>query len=413
MDIKYESNGTVYSNTIGSLNIASGASYAFIHNTPLMVNNPAPYPLKVWVDVAGDADHTDDTLNTLVTGLSFQTTKRVLIEEGTGTWCGWCPRGAVYTEQIDTVFPGTALVVAVHNSDPMENTAYDAGMGTLISGYPGGAVDRKDVDVDPTDFGASYSERINDVSPADVGVSAYFNAATRQVDVVVSSTFAADLSGNFRLGAILVEDEVTGTTAAYSQANYYSFQTNNIPLVGAGHNWQTDPDPVPFANMVYQFVGREILGGYTGQAGSVPASVSANSTYSYTFSTTIPLTWDENEMRVIGILLDASTGHVLNANRGAYGITTTVAEVKADNFSLALYPNPADQFAQLEVNLKNSTAYTVDIVDVLGKSFFSQQFTGAAGKNVLSLPVGELRAGIYLVRVNVDGSVISNRLVIE
>ncbi len=413
MDIKYESNGTVYTYSLSSLNILSNTTYTFIHSTPLSVSTAAAYPLKVWVDVTGDAFHADDTLNAVVTGLSFQPTKRVLMEEGTGTWCGWCPRGAVYTEQFDTVYAGSAIIVAVHNADPMADAVYDAGMGTMISGYPSGAVDRKDIDVDPTDFGISYLNRINDVSPADVGVSAYFNSVSRQVDVVVSATFAAELTGNYRLNAVLVEDDVVGTTAAYNQTNYYSFQTNNQALVGAGHNWQTETDPVPFSSMVYNFVGRNIMGGFEGQTGSVPSTVSNGATYSYTFSTTIPVTWNENNIRVIGMLQDADLGTVLNVNRGAYGITTTVKELVADAFSMSIYPNPASQSTQLEVNLKNSSKYVIDMFDMLGKSVYSQQFNGSAGKNVFNIPLNGLKAGMYLVKVNVNGSVLTSRLIVR
>lgn len=411
MDVKYLSNGTTYSSTLTGLNIASGADYSFIHATPLSVSAATQYPLKVWVDLSGDANHNDDTLSTLVTGLAFQTTKRVLIEEGTGTWCGWCPRGAVYTEQIDTVYPNSAIVVAVHNSDPMTNTAYDLGMGALISGYPSGLVDRKDIDVDPTDFGASYQERINDVSPADIGVSAFFNSTTRQVDVVVSATFAADLTNDFRLSAILVEDDVTGTSAAYDQANYYSFQANNIALVGAGHNWQTETNPVLAANMHYEFVGREVLGGFDGQAGSIPASVTANSTYTYSFTTTIPAAWDASQMRVIGVLTDATNGNVLNVNRGVYGITTSVEQLTASNFSMSLYPNPTADNAQLELNLENSEVYNVEIFDMLGKVVYNHSYSAMTGKNIVNLPVRSLNNGVYVVKVNVGGSVLSTRLV--
>ena len=413
MDIKYESNGTVYTYSLTNLNILSNTTYTFIHNTPLSVSTATAYPIKVWVDVTGDAFHADDTLNAVVTGLSFQPTKRVLMEEGTGTWCGWCPRGAVYTEQFDTVYAGSAIIVAVHNSDPMTDAVYDAGMATLISGYPSGAVDRKDVDVDPSDFGVSYLNRINDISPADVGVSAYFNSVSRQVDVVVSATFAAELTGDFRLNAVLVEDDVTGTTSAYNQVNYYSSTSNNLPLVGAGHNWQTDPNPVPFSNMVYQFVGRNIMGGFEGQTGSVPSTVSNATTYSYTFSTTIPVTWNANNMRVIGMLQDGDLNTVLNVNRGAYGITTTVKELVGDAFSMSVYPNPASQSTQLEVNLKNSSKYVIELFDMLGQVIYSQQFNGSTGKNVFNIPLNGLNAGMYLVKVNVNGSVLTSRLIVK
>jgi hypothetical protein len=411
VDMKYEVNGTVYTSTLSNINLTSGNVYAFTHNTPINVSAANPYPTKVWVDLSNDADRTDDTLNTMVTGLSYLPEKRVLIEEATGTWCGYCPRGAVYTEQIDTVHQDYAIVVAVHNGDPMTNAAYDAGIGSLIGGYPSGCVDRKSNDVDPTDFEATYQDRINDVSPADVGIGAYYNAATRQVDINVSTTFAANLTSDFRLNAVIVEDDVTGTTAGYNQTNYYSGAAT--ALIGAGINWQTAPDPVPAASMHYNFVGRDILGGFDGQPGSLPSSVSASTTYYYTFNYTLPATWDETKIRVIGMLQDASTGHVLNSIRSPYLATTGLSTLNADNFSMTLFPNPADAFTQLEVSLTKSTNYTIEMTDVLGKVVYGQNFNGSTGKNIISLPVSRLNSGIYLVKVNVEGNVLTTRLMVK
>jgi hypothetical protein len=413
VDVKYLVNGTVYTSTLSNINLTSGNVYAFTHSTPINVSVANPYPTKIWVDLANDADRTDDTLNTMVTGLSYLPEKRVLIEEATGTWCGWCPRGAVYTEQIDTVHLGTAIVVAVHNSDPMTNTAYDAGIGGLIGGYPSGCVDRKTNDVDPTDFEATYLDRIGDVSPADVGVTATYNAVTRQVDINVSSTFAANLNGDFRLNAVLVEDDVTGTTSTYAQTNYYSSASQNIALVGAGHNWQTSTNPIPAASMHYNFVGRDILGGFDGQQGSIPSSVSASTTYNYTFNYVLPAAWDDTKMRVVGMLQDASTGHVLNVTRSPYLATTGINTLTADNFAMTLFPNPADAFTQLEVSLTKSSNYTIEMTDVLGKVVYGQNFNGTTGKNVISLPVSGLNSGIYLVKVNVEGSILTTRLMVK
>lgn len=413
IDIKYEFAGSTYTFPVANLALASGLTASFTHPTPANVTSAQLYPVKVWVELAGDADHSDDTIATSISGLSYQTTKRVLIEEGTGTWCGWCPRGAVYTEQIDTVYPGTAIVVAVHNADPMTNTTYDAGMAALIAGYPSGAVDRKDIDVDPLDFENSYLSRINDVSPADIGVSAYFNAATRQVDIQVSATFATEVSGDFRLNAILVEDDVTGTTAGYNQTNYYSVQANNIALTGAGHNWQTEPNPVLAANMHYDFVARDILGGFDGQTGSLPGTCSAGSTYNYAFTTTLPATWDASQMRVIGVLQDATTGHILNVNRGPFGLTTAIETVAAPDFSMSLYPNPAVDFSQLEINMINSGNYAIDIFDRMGKSVYTQAFSGMSGKNILPISTRQLSSGMYMVRVIVNGQALTRRLVVK
>jgi hypothetical protein len=96
LDIKYDLGGTVYTDTKTGLNIGFSQTYNFTHNTAVNIPTSGSYPIKVWVQLAGDANHTNDTLNTNVYGLTFLPTKHVVFEEATGTWCGWCPRGAVF-----------------------------------------------------------------------------------------------------------------------------------------------------------------------------------------------------------------------------------------------------------------------------------------------------------------------------
>jgi len=53
------------------------------------------------------------------------------------------------------------------------------------------------------------------------------------------------------------------------------------------------------------------------------------------------------------------------------------------------------------------------MTDVLGKVVYGQNFTGSTGKNVITLPVSGLNSGIYLVKVNVEGSVLTTRLMVK
>jgi hypothetical protein len=80
---------------------------------------------------------------------------------------------------------------------------------------------------------------------------------------------------------------------------------------------------------------------------------------------------------------------------------------------MTLFPNPADAFTQLEVNLTKSASYTIEMTDVLGKVLFGETFNGASGKNIFSLPVSKLTSGIYLVKVNVEGNVLTTRLMVK
>src|SRR5437868_4663852 len=72
--------------------------------------------------------------------------RRILIEEYTGYWCGFCVRGALGIELLKKRFPGQVLAVSLHGGgqgEPMENAQSDSlifGTGltfkTGFSGYP-------------------------------------------------------------------------------------------------------------------------------------------------------------------------------------------------------------------------------------------------------------------------------------
>lgn len=68
--------------------------------------------------------------------------KKAVVEDFTGTWCGWCPRvshaASLVEEQTDKVF-----VVGVHNRDQMANSFGSALEGEFsIPGFPTAYVDR-------------------------------------------------------------------------------------------------------------------------------------------------------------------------------------------------------------------------------------------------------------------------------
>ncbi len=67
--------------------------------------------------------------------------KYVLLEEGTGTWCGYCPDGSQrIQETIEPTYP-RCIAVAFHNGDGMALTG-DPFNAAYITGFPGGTVDR-------------------------------------------------------------------------------------------------------------------------------------------------------------------------------------------------------------------------------------------------------------------------------
>ncbi|MCX6290130.1 MAG: Omp28-related outer membrane protein, partial [Bacteroidetes bacterium] len=397
--IKYKSGANTYTDTKTGLSIASYASYSFTHATPFFVASATGYPIKVWVELTSDADHTNDTLNTMISGLTFVPQKNIVFEEGTGTWCGWCPRGAVFMDSLKHTHPTKVNLIAVHDGDQMMDNAYDAGVGALISGYPSGLVDRKINDEDPSNFLDLYDTRITDTVPCEVFVNTSFNSTTRLLTVHVNGHFAASLDGDYRFNAVITEDGVTGTgdgTATnnldYDQTNYYSFQNQNIALVGAGHDWQAETDPVPATNMVFDHVARSILGGFDGQAGSLPASIHADSTYSYTFTYTVPSSSNVLNLITIGWVCDASTGEIFNSNRAvAVGINEL-----SNPHHFMIYPNPSTGIIHIKSADAGNERMKVNVMNSLGMlvaSYEKMNFTGGQ-----SIDLSKQSNGLYFIQ---------------
>lgn len=409
--LKWSDGTTTHNQNLTGLNIASGASYNYSHSASLAVAAGTNYNIKVWTELAGDPNTANDTAYATIYGLNFLPTKRVLGEEGTGTWCGWCPRGHVFMAQMEQNYPNTWVGVAVHNSDPMTVTAYDAAIGGLIGGYPSGVVDRDALDIDPSQFPATYNQMITKVPPANISVSNTWNAGSRAMTVTVNANWAGSFNNlNFRLGAILIENNVTGTTSGYNQTNYYSSTSQNIALTGAGHNWQTSPNPIPAAQMEYDHVGRALLGGFAGQTGSVPTSVTAGSNTNYTFNHTLPAGQDENDIEIIGVLIDNATGKILNAAKAH--MTVGIEEDGVDNFDFSIFPNPANDMTTVKLNIQEAGEVSISIISITGAIVSSFNYGTLVGENNFVIDANRLESGIYFVNVNVGGNMITRKVVV-
>lgn len=137
----------------------------------------------------------------------FAQTKKVLIEEGTGTWCQHCPRGLYYGHQLIQNDSNVILVV-IHQNDPMEMSNTDYFASSNLTGLPAGNIDRVGIDVDPNAWSGHVLNQLSISPMADVSVSTSFNAGTRELNMTISAEFYAALNGDYRLGAIVVEDSI-------------------------------------------------------------------------------------------------------------------------------------------------------------------------------------------------------------
>ncbi|MHC1707314.1 MAG: Omp28-related outer membrane protein [Bacteroidales bacterium] len=263
------------------------------------------------------------TITNLLTGLAlclslatFAQNRNMLIEEGTGTWCQYCPRGEVKGHEVSQAFPGRILLVAVHSNDIMEIPGLAYYNNLNFVGIPAGNIDRTILDIDPLNWQAQVAVRANIPSPVNVNITRTYNPNTRELIVVITAEFVATLpAGDYRIGGILIEDGVTGPAPYYNQTNSYS--GGGLGPMGGYENL---PNPVHASKMVYDYVARGLLGSFLGQAGSLPATPQQGQNYSQTFTLTVDTAFDERFVRVYGFVNNAQTGEILNCGSSEYAL---------------------------------------------------------------------------------------------
>jgi hypothetical protein len=416
LTINYEiDGGTAVSEVLTGLSIAPFQTSTFNHSTAWAATI-GTFDIDVYAsDINGvnaDENTTNDVASDQVSVLSQIVSRAIVIEEGTGTWCGWCPRGAVAMEYMYATYPGDQFIgIAVHNGDPMTVSAYDA--GTALSGFPGCNVNRslKGASVSQATFEQYYQDRLNDVSPMSVNLTP--SASGSSISLEMTSTFYTNMNNaNMRMGVIIIEDSVTGTSSQYDQVNYYSSQSQNIDLFDlAGNNWKNMPNPVLASNMVYDHVGLALLGGYAGQANSIPTTIIDGQTVNYTFNYTVPAASDLSKMHAVGVVIDQGTGEILQAKQIRLdGSELGISE--ENKIDITVFPNPASDVVNMNFDAKGGD-YSIAIMDMTGKVVKTVSYKNLVGVQNLAIDVANLKPGAYLINLATDGISFTNALNIK
>ncbi len=412
LDLVWTDGTNVYTDNVTGLNIPSFGTDTLIHADAFNQSTFGNYQVGGAVVIAGDVDTTNNNGLGAINVLSFATSRKVVIEEGTGTWCGWCPRGTVAMEYMTQTYDNSFVGIAVHNGDPMTVTAYDNGAG--ITGFPGMNVDRTilGAGVSTGTMQGYYTERMNEYPLADVQITSQsLNTGNGDVTISVEAQFAADVAGDYRFAVVVLEDSITGTSQGYSQANYYSGGGNGN-LSGAGFDWHLEADPVPFSKMFYNHVGVKLIGGYSGQSGSVPATVAANGNVTHTFNSNIAADVDDYAQVSFAVLLLDPDGQIVNADKEHASLILSTEEELVSNFEI--FPNPTEGIAQLALDLSTATEVNIEVIDQLGRVVLQESNQKLpAGRNLTSIDLSNHPAGIYTVSLNYGGKSIREKLIVQ
>lgn len=229
-----------------------------------------------------------------------------LIEEATGTWCGWCPRGIVMMEYIREKYPELFAAVAIHGDDAMEvESTYDW-LVTYADGFPFAMIDREyTVQTMAEDEIDAYVEAMKDkAAPFSIsGLTAEIDDnGNLAVEVKTKAAIDCDNNNAYRIGFYLSEDGV----GPYRQTNYYAGGQNGT-LPGWSNNTNT-------VTTYYNEVVREMIGEVAGVENSLPAKYVGGEEYTYTTSLSLEaITFPS--FYLTAYIMDNKTGVVGNAKQ--------------------------------------------------------------------------------------------------
>lgn len=411
-DLKVKYKGATITESVSNVNVATYATHEYKLNGKFKVA-PGQEVIEATISnvngAGADDKASDDSKTAKIDPLVPAEGKIVIVEEGTGTWCGFCPRGAVALENLTKKYEGFFQGIAVHNGDPMTVSAYDGALSSKVSGYPSALVDRG-ASMDPGQIEPTVKQRLLTQPFATVVNGAEYNKTTRELKVSLSVNIKKDINANWKLACVLTEDGVTGTGSGYNQSNYYAGGSRG-PMGG----YETLPNPVPAAQMVYDHVARAISPSFNG-ATSFQTHNKAGKALTVHFKFTLDQNWDDKKIHIVGILID-DKGRVDNGssttidkalingfkNEGLSDFVSSVRQLEAPARTKAVFPNPSSGTSFLPVNLETEKEVVINLYNIEGKLVAQRNYGQLIGTYNLPINTQNLSKGIYMVQISIGG----------
>ena len=316
--------------------------------------------------------------------------RKVVMEEFTGTWCGWCPRGMRAIELLSEEYGDQFIPVAVHVNDRMQDDSFFPVIGYNNGNFPGCILNR--ITTCEPYYGTSRDNSpffiINDVedimnrlTEATLKIDQVdFDTEKGKVSITTSSTFNIDNDMDaYAMSYLITEDSIMDI-----QKNYFFINRDNPEqldealrdLAKQPENWVTN----------FNHVGRKSYE-TLGLAGSIGKNIRRFDSHQFTYELELPATIkNKHLLHIVALLLDTKTGEIVNACQQHLDIKDVTGIVR-----------PAAQpVVQIEVSggvlTVQANGGQVSVFDLSGKRIVTGQVKGTG-----RYPLGK---GVYTVRVD-------------
>ncbi len=284
-------------------------------------------PLTMTVLTVNGETNSDKCINSIIPIKvhPFVPVTRPLVEEFTGLWCGWCPRGYVAMETMGELYPNSFIGLAYHKSDAMSGN-YELPYGP--DGYPAAYINRGEK-IDPAQLYDQWPVAAEVIAPAAIDINAeWADDSYNEIIATSCSRFLEDYDkAKFEVTYALVADNLSQPD--WGQKNYYS--TDEGKYDGYLEDMPGDLGQL-FLNgneYVFGLVFNDVVVSFpypNGIEGSIPTNIVCDNpiTHSCSFDLTKLgslndiIASHKDNLRVVVILIDRETGKPVNCNTSGY-----------------------------------------------------------------------------------------------
>lgn len=270
-----------------------------------------------------------------VKALSFQTTKRVLLEENTGTRCQFCPSGHVTIERLEKDFGDKFVPIAIHGYTGGSQFSSSAAMSYAsflgANGAPSARIDRmSDVysamgsgwHIIHAAGGTWYdvvAKQLQTNADADIYINdVKIDGDVINIDAEVKYAFnCSDMNINI-LTAVLENNLVAPQVNVFS--SYKQEDANDMKDWAQGGLYGNDMVTFNFTNVFRGLVNNNR---FNGESGFLPSTIEADKVYPVKFEMPVPADVKNKEnVHIVMAIVDANTGRIVNcvSSREAVGI---------------------------------------------------------------------------------------------
>lgn len=328
------------------------------------------YETEFTVTANNDVNTDNNTLTKSFSVLYLNAQRTLVVcEEGTGTWCGYCPGAAMgLDELVENNWP--VAVIAYHNGDDYET---EEGIERLsfyeVAGYPTVIFDGVESIAGGSSSESMYESYLPVVQdrlsiPAAASIEFYaMSIIENTLSVTVFIESGSPISGdNIVLQAVLTE--------------------SHIP-----ESWQGQDE--------LNFVERTMLQGSTG------ASIDlSDQTEWVIINLDLNPAWIKTNSELVVFVQNLDTKEIYNGNK----VDLITVSIKENEKWIGIYPNPARDF----ITISNCGDAEVNIYTVQGQKVLTKNISGQSAK----LDVSKLKSGMHVLEIIIDGKRYTEKILI-